>query len=120
MCRAAPVPTMSAAPAAVAAVVSSATPGAHNDKTPLSSGTRQIVRLGKRLPHREERPPKLRLVDFLRCVPNLHVRGNFGTPKIKPSNALPDTIRYFNENLPSWTAACTTAATSPGPGRSIF
>lgn len=36
---------------------------------------------------------------------NFRLRGNFGTPKTKQSNALPDTIQYFNENLPVWQAA---------------
>jgi iron complex outermembrane receptor protein len=36
---------------------------------------------------------------------NFRVRGSIGTPKTKQSNALPDTIAYFNTNLPIWEAA---------------
>jgi outer membrane receptor protein involved in Fe transport len=43
---------------------------------------------------------------------NLRLRGNFGTPKTKQSNALPDTIRYFNENLPIWQAALSEPTTT--------
>ena len=43
---------------------------------------------------------------------NFRVRGNIGTPKTKQSNALPDTIRYFNENLPIWQAALTDPLTT--------
>ena len=43
---------------------------------------------------------------------NFKLRGNIGTPKTKQSNALPDTIRYFNENLPVWTAALTNPLTT--------
>ena len=43
---------------------------------------------------------------------NFRLRGNIGTPKTKQSNALPDTIRYFDENLPVWTAALTNPLTT--------
>lgn len=43
---------------------------------------------------------------------NFRLRGNIGTPKTKQSNALPDTISYFNENLPVWTAALTSPLTT--------
>jgi len=43
---------------------------------------------------------------------NFRVRGNIGTPKTKQSNALPDTIAYFNENLPIWQAALTNPLTT--------
>lgn len=43
---------------------------------------------------------------------NFRLRGNFATPKTKQSNALPDTIRYFNENLPVWQAALTEPTTT--------
>jgi outer membrane receptor protein involved in Fe transport len=43
---------------------------------------------------------------------NFRVRGNIGTPKTKQSNALPDTIAYFNENLPVWQAALTNPLTT--------
>lgn len=43
---------------------------------------------------------------------NFRVRGSIGTPKTKQSNALPDTIAYFNENLPIWQAALTNPLTT--------
>lgn len=43
---------------------------------------------------------------------NLRVRGNFGTPKTKQSNALPDTRRYFDENLATWQAALSDPTTT--------
>ena len=43
---------------------------------------------------------------------NFRLRGGFGTPATKQSNALPDTIAYFNENLPVWTAALTAPTTT--------
>jgi outer membrane receptor for ferric coprogen and ferric-rhodotorulic acid len=43
---------------------------------------------------------------------NFRVRGSIGTPKTKQSNALPDTIAYFNENLPGWQAALTDPLTT--------
>jgi len=43
---------------------------------------------------------------------NFRVRGSIGTPKTKQSNALPDTIAYFNQNLPIWTAALTDPLTT--------
>ena len=43
---------------------------------------------------------------------NFRVRGSIGTPKTKQSNALPDTIAYFNENLPLWQAALTNPLTT--------
>ncbi len=43
---------------------------------------------------------------------NLRLRAGFGTPETKQSNALPDTIKYFNENLPVWTAALTAPTTT--------
>lgn len=36
---------------------------------------------------------------------NLKIRANFGIPKTKQSNALPDTISYFNKNISTWRAA---------------
>ena len=43
---------------------------------------------------------------------NFRLRGGFGTPSTKQSNALPDTIRYLEENLPIWTAALTAPTTT--------
>ncbi len=43
---------------------------------------------------------------------NFRLRGGFGTPKTKQSNALPDTIRYLDENLPIWQAALTSPTTT--------
>ncbi len=43
---------------------------------------------------------------------NFRLRGGFGTPSTKQSNALPDTIRYLNENLPIWQAALTAPTTT--------
>jgi outer membrane receptor protein involved in Fe transport len=43
---------------------------------------------------------------------NFRLRGNFATPKTKQSNALPDTIKYFNENLPIWQAALSEPTTT--------
>ena len=43
---------------------------------------------------------------------NFRLRGGFGTPATKQSNALPDTIAYFTENLPVWTAALTAPTTT--------
>lgn len=43
---------------------------------------------------------------------NFRLRGGFGTPATKQSNALPDTIRYLDENLPIWTAALTSPTTT--------
>ncbi len=43
---------------------------------------------------------------------NFRLRGGFGTPSTKQSNALPDTIRYLEENLPTWTAALTAPTTT--------
>jgi outer membrane receptor for ferric coprogen and ferric-rhodotorulic acid len=43
---------------------------------------------------------------------NLRLRAGFGTPKTKQSNALPDTIRYFEENLPIWQAALSSPTTT--------
>ncbi len=43
---------------------------------------------------------------------NFRLRGNIATPKTKQSNALPDTIKYFNENLPVWQAALSEPTTT--------
>ncbi len=43
---------------------------------------------------------------------NFRLRGGFGTPQTKQSNALPDTIRYLDENLPGWQAALTSPTTT--------
>ena len=43
---------------------------------------------------------------------NFRLRAGFGTPSTKQSNALPDTIRYLEENLPVWTAALTAPTTT--------
>ncbi|MBL9213590.1 MAG: TonB-dependent receptor plug domain-containing protein [Opitutaceae bacterium] len=43
---------------------------------------------------------------------NFRLRGNIATPQTKQSNALPDTIKYFNENLPVWQAALSEPTTT--------
>lgn len=43
---------------------------------------------------------------------NFRLRGGFGTPETKQSNALPDTIRYLEENLPVWQAALSAPTTT--------
>jgi outer membrane receptor protein involved in Fe transport len=42
---------------------------------------------------------------------NLKLKLNFGIPKTKQSNALPDTISYFNKNIATWNAALAASAT---------